>query len=64
MELKVDGMMCMHCVNSVKDALTALNGVSDVEIVLAEKKVLLTADESLRRTVVDTIEDLGFEVEN
>ena len=35
--LKVDGMMCMHCVHSVEDALKQQEGISNIEINLQEK---------------------------
>lgn len=63
MEFKVPGMMCMHCVNDVKTALEGLKGVTDVQIDLDNKTVSLTADPSIKQTIIDTIEDLGFDVE-
>lgn len=63
MNFKVPGMMCMHCVKSVTEALTALEGVSDVQVELETKTVSLTAEEALKETIVNTIEDLGFDVE-
>lgn len=63
MEIKVNGMMCMHCVKSVTDALTAMEGVSDVSVALETKTVSFNADPSLKAKIVETIEDLGFEVE-
>lgn len=63
MELKVNGMMCMHCVKSVTDALNAMDGVSDVSVTLETKMVSFSADPSLKEKIVETIEDLGFEVE-
>ena len=63
MKLTVHGMMCMHCVKSVTDALNGLEGVSEVAVDLPTKTVTLAADESLRATVIETIEELGFEAE-
>ncbi|MBR2013086.1 MAG: heavy-metal-associated domain-containing protein [Clostridia bacterium] len=60
--LKVDGMMCMHCVQSVEDALKAQDGISNVEINLQEKTVSFDADAALKEKAVEIIEDLGFEV--
>ena len=37
----VDGMMCMHCVAHVKDALSKVEGVSDVVVSLDEKTATL-----------------------
>ena len=63
MELKVNGMMCMHCVNSVKDEIGAMDGVGGVEIDLPTKMVTIDADEGLKAKIIDAIEALGFEVE-
>ena len=38
--LKVEGMSCSHCVNAVSNAVTALAGVSGVNVDLAGKKPL------------------------
>ena len=63
MEFKVPGMMCMHCVNDVKAALEGLEGVADVQINLENKTVSLTADPTIKQTIINAIEDLGFDVE-
>lgn len=62
MKLIVEGMMCMHCVKSVTDALNSLDGVEDVAVDLAAKEVSFNADDSMRDEIVAVIEDLGFEV--
>ena len=63
MKFKVHGMMCMHCVKSVTDALNALEGVSEVAVDLPSKTVALKADPSLKQAIVDAVEALGFDVE-
>ena len=63
MKITVHGMMCMHCVKSVTDALNALEGVSEVSVELSSGVVTLKAEEALRTTIVQTVEDLGFDVE-
>ena len=63
MKFKVPGMMCMHCVKSVTDALNGMDGVSDVAVELESKTVSLTADESLKPAIISTVEDLGFDIE-
>lgn len=60
MTFKVDGMMCMHCVKSITEALNVLDGVSDVQIDLKTKTVSFNGD---AEKVKATIEDLGFDVE-
>lgn len=63
MKIKVEGMMCMHCVKSVTDALEALDYVDNVSVDLSSKTVTLDADESVRSELISVIEDLGFEAE-
>ena len=60
MKFKVEGMMCMHCVKSVTDALNELEGVSEVSVDLPTKTVSFEGDADKVR---ETIEDLGCEVE-
>ena len=60
MTFKVDGMMCMHCVKSVTDALNALDGISDVQVDLPTKTVSFEGDAEKAKAA---IEDLGFDVE-
>ena len=61
--LKVEGMMCQHCVAHVKKALEGVEGVSNVEVDLEKKTATVTlasavADESLTAVIVDA----GYEV--
>ena len=42
-ELKVEGMMCMHCVAHVREALEAVPGVRNVEVSLDEGTAVLEA---------------------
>ena len=63
MKFKVFGMMCMHCVKSVTDALESMDEVSNVRVDLSSKEVSLEAPDNLREKIISTIEDLGFDVE-
>jgi copper chaperone len=62
--LKVEGMSCSHCENSVKKSVGALNGVEKVIVDLKAKKVTIEYDfEKVNiQTIKDTIEDQGYEV--
>jgi copper chaperone len=62
--LKVEGMSCSHCENSVKKSVGALNGVEKVIVDLKAKKVTIEYDfERVNiQTIKDTIEDQGYEV--
>ncbi len=63
--LKVTGMTCGGCVNSLTRALKAVNGVHEVHITLASGKASVQYDENatspdlLKATVLDA----GFGVE-
>lgn len=62
--VKVEGMHCMHCVKRVEDALSQINGISNVKVDLDSKNVSFKYKgegldwESLEKT----ISDLGFEL--
>jgi copper chaperone len=62
--LKVEGMSCAHCEHSIKQAVTALNGVKDVKVALSSKKVTIEYDtEKLTLdTIKNAIEEAGYEV--
>ncbi len=62
--LKVEGMSCQHCVNSIKNAVSALKGVARVEVDLNKKQVTVnyTAGSVTEENIKETIEDQGYEV--
>lgn len=62
--LKVEGMSCSHCENSVKKAVGALNGVKGVEVDLKAKKVTIEFDAEKVNvgTIKEAIEDQGYDV--
>ncbi|NLW91969.1 MAG: copper chaperone CopZ [Syntrophomonadaceae bacterium] len=63
--LNVEGMSCMHCVNTVKSSVGALPGVSKVEVDLSAKKVAVTyeGDKVNLEKIKAAIEDAGYEVQ-
>lgn len=46
LRLKVEGMTCMGCVNSVKRLLSALDGVEQVDVDLSQGLVQVSYDPS------------------
>lgn len=62
--LKVEGMSCSHCENTVKNAVGSLNGVVSVNVDLNGKKVVVEFEPE--KVSIDTIkaviEDQGYEV--
>ncbi len=63
--IKVNGMTCGHCVETVTKAARDLGGVRDVGVNLETKEVTLNFDESLTplEKIKAAINDAGFEVE-
>ena len=61
MKVKIEGMMCKHCEKRVYDALSVLDGVSDVEVHLKRKFAKLTGDVK-EEDVRKAIETAGYTV--
>ena len=63
-ELEVKGMSCGHCEKAVKDALTALNGVEQVDVHLDSGKVDVKYDQNTTdlEAICEKIEEQGYEV--
>ena len=61
--LKVEGMMCQHCVAHVKKALEGIEGVASVEVDLKKKIAVVTLlKEVSNETLTKAIVDAGYEV--
>ena len=62
--LKVNGMSCQHCVNSIHDAVAQIVGVKQVKVDLKSKLVEVEFDQSFTNEllIVECIEDQGFDV--
>lgn len=60
--LKVEGMSCGHCVQSIEQALTQVGATGKVD--LAAKKVEVEYDESKLTidAIKEAIEDQGYDV--
>ena len=63
-EIQVEGMTCGHCVETVTQAISSIDGVSQVSVDLEKKQVSVDFDES--RTDMDAVSskvtEVGFEV--
>ena len=62
-ELKIEGMMCKHCVKHVNDALSKMDGVTSVVVSLEDNKADVTMDheipiEAFKRVITDA----GYEL--
>ena len=60
----VEEMSCEHCINTIKEKVSRLNGVYEVLVDLEAKRVVVEYDaERLdAETIKDTIEDAGYKV--
>ncbi len=61
--LKIEGMMCQHCVAHVTKALQAIAGVENVEVQLKKKTAVVTLTTAVADDVfVQAIAEAGYEV--
>ncbi len=61
--LKVKGMSCQHCVNSVTKALNGLGGIGNVKVDLQKGEVSFENTKSLPPDrIKKAITDAGYEV--
>ncbi len=62
-KLKVSGMTCEHCVNTVKRALMSVDGVSDVSVSLEKGEVeVITQKDIELQALKSAIEEWGYKV--
>lgn len=58
----VNGIVCGGCANAVKSAVSAVPGVSAVEVVVPEKRVTVTHDERVTKAIIEGIvRKIGFQ---
>ena len=61
--LKVEGMMCQHCVKHVTDALMGVAGVTSVDVNLKKKGALVECGEGVTDEALTTaVKEAGYEV--
>jgi copper chaperone len=62
--IKIDGMTCMGCVNSVKNVLEKIPGVRSADVSLEQKQVTIAYDAEIAHTdqFKNAIKEAGFEV--
>ncbi len=59
--VRINGMKCQHCVGSTKQALEALEGVSNVNIDLDRGEATFDGEVDMK-TVREAVAAIGFEV--
>lgn len=61
--MKIEGMMCMHCVAHVKKALESVDGVKFVDVSLEDKSATVVCDDEIANDVLkNAITAAGYEV--
>ncbi|TQR20774.1 copper chaperone CopZ [Psychrobacillus vulpis] len=62
--LKVQGMSCNHCVNSIEGSVGELAGVSTVKVDLAAGEVVVDFDneKTSLEQIKETIEEQGYDI--
>ena len=63
-QIKIDGMTCMGCVNSVKAVLEKISGVSQADVSLEQAQATIQYDASVtsETQLKRVIEEAGFDV--
>ncbi len=61
--IKISGMSCQHCVQSIEKALQQSRGVNVVRVDLAEEKAYIEYDASIINVdnLLQVIKDAGYE---
>jgi len=63
-QIKINGMTCMGCVNSVKTVLEKISGVNDADVSLEQALAIIQYDAEKTSTdqFKQAIQDAGFEI--
>jgi copper ion binding protein len=58
---RVEGMTCGHCVSAVREEISAIVGVSEVDVNLETGTVVVTSDTELDpQSVADAVDEAGY----
>ena len=61
--LKIEGMMCMHCVAHVKEALEGIKGVKSVEVSLDKGEATVELEKEIKDKAFEkAIEKAGYKL--
>ena len=59
--IAIDGMMCDHCRRHVEKALSAIDGVSKVDVSLKDKNAVVTLSKDVdEKTLSDAVSEAGY----
>ena len=64
--IKVEGMTCQHCVQTISEALNNITGLNTVNVDLVKKEVRVkfNENETKLKKIFDKIIEVGFELPN
>ena len=64
--IKVEGMTCQHCVQTITEALNNITGLNTVNVDLVKKEVSIkfNENETKLKKIFDKIIEVGFELPN
>lgn len=63
-KLNIEGMMCEHCANATKQALSEVAGVESVKIDLKKKSAKVKCDDSTDTSLlIKAVEEAGYKAE-
>ncbi|MBH0118609.1 heavy-metal-associated domain-containing protein [Rhodococcus sp. NPDC003382] len=58
---RVEGMTCGHCVSAVREEISAIPGVSEVDVNLETGTVVVVSDIELDpKAVADAVDEAGY----
>ena len=61
--ISIEGMMCMHCVKHVNEALSKVDGASLVEVSLENKNAIVTLTKDVSDSALKSaVENAGYDV--
>ena len=61
-KIKIEGMSCMHCVGRVKQALSALAGISEANVEVGSASVKFDEAKLSRQDIETAIKKAGYKV--
>lgn len=61
-EYKVTGMTCEHCASAVKDEITAIDGVTGVEVDVATGLVQVSGSDFTEEAIREAVEEACYTV--
>lgn len=61
--IKIQGMSCQHCVQAVTNALSDLDGITNVKVSLENNEAVFDSSEDVdMKKIAQTIEEAGYKV--